>query len=779
MADTLVQAQETSAYPQPLPGGPPGAAPPPPQAPARRASEPEGFDVRQYIAIVLGRWWLILLALLIGAGIGAVRCHLSIPLYRAGCRLEVVQDPRLTFEQGRAGYVMDQELSRRTIILQSGLLRGQVRDALYDEWKDVLPGGKMSPKISIRPVRGASTMLDITVDTVDGKYALAYLKELLEKYQTLRRTEMTTANEAAMRSLKTELENVTKQLQDAQDELAEFLSKHSMQISEAKAKYDEAFLASLIQRQNALRMERTMLESQFSVLDKLSTGAIQDVLTLNIETHRATLGPLSEGRGEGGNIAAAAAPVVREQGGWQSEELQLARLQAQYEEDLALLKPDHPRMLELKRRIEDVQRDLKLSAELAVRRLRDRHQAVSIQDEALENAIRTWRAELNLTVSERANYQALTSKVEHLQKIHDVVYSRVLDGTVMDLDAVYSRLVEQPSIHGQIWPNKSRIMTMHLIIAFGIGVALAFLFHHFDTTLLDIQAVEERFGVPYVSGIPHWDRVLKTFNERQNQVIVSRDKTNVATEVYRTVRGTLEHMMGNSPSSYALVITSSDAGDGKSLTALNLAVVFAWTGRKVLLVDGDLRRGAIHKGLGLSDREGYTELLTGNVSDWHTTVQKTEYDNLSFISSGKYVQEAPEQLGSARMQQLLSEWKQEYDLIVFDSAPVSRVMDTAVLARSCDGVLVVARFAKTKLAEFNHLLRRLEGTPVIGFCVNCIDFHKLSKGYGYRGYYGYGSYYGYDTYYGYGYYAYRPYGEKRRAGRGKTAAKEEETGGKT
>jgi Mrp family chromosome partitioning ATPase len=86
-------------------------------------------------------------------------------------------------------------------------------------------------------------------------------------------------------------------------------------------------------------------------------------------------------------------------------------------------------------------------------------------------------------------------------------------------------------------------------------------------------------------------------------------------------------------------------------------------------------------------------------------------------------------------------------------------MDTAVMARSCDGVLLVARFGKTRLAELQHLLRRLEGTRVLGFCVNCIDIQKLSRSY--YGYSGYG--YGHRDY-GYGYYRYysysRPYGEQ-------------------
>jgi tyrosine-protein kinase Etk/Wzc len=339
----------------------------------------------------------------------------------------------------------------------------------------------------------------------------------------------------------------------------------------------------------------------------------------------------------------------------------------------------------------------------------------------------------------------------------------VVEGSVLNIDAVYTRWVERPAPVGMVWPNRLKVMGSALAISFAAALALAFLLHNLDTALLDIGAVEERFGLAYISGIPHWGRLLKTFSGRSNAVLVTREKANVATEVYRTVRGSLEHLMAGQ-GGFAMAVTSSDSGDGKSLTALNLAVVFAWTGKRVLLVDGDLRRGALHKALGVESGQGFTELLTGHVTDWQSVVCKGLHGSLAFVSSGQYLQESPEQLGSQHLRDLLKQWREAYDLIIFDTAPVSRVMDTAVLARSCDGVLLVARFAKTRMAELQHLLRRLEGTRVLGFCVNCIDFHRLSRTYyGYSGYsgYGYRDYgYGYYRYYSY----YRPYGDRKREG---------------
>lgn len=765
----LAPTPAAPAYPGSVPSYPAGVAP-------GAGGGSEGLDVRQYIGIVLSRWWLILIFLLLGAAAGLGYIYRSTPLYRATCRIEVVQDPRLSFEGETARsalFLTEQELTRRTIVLQSGLLNGEVREALLEEWRSKVPEAQLSPRVNVSPLRGTQTMLDVSVDATVGKYALAYLTELLERYQDQRRRELTSANDTALRSLKTERENVYKQLQEAQDELAKFLSERSVLLNEAKAKWDERFLASLIQRQNALRMERAMLETQFSMLDKLSAGTIQEVVDLSAETHRATLGQMLLSAGAGSEtVETGVAPIAREQADWQVRELELARLEADYNEQLKTYKESHPKMRALKVKVEGVRRDLKLTAEMAIKRLQERLRAVAVQEEALDKAINTWRAELNLTVADRAQYQTLNAKVEHLQKLHDAVFQRVVEGNVLNIDAVYTRMVERPSLVGHIWPNNTKVMTMSILVAFALSLGLAVLLHNFDTTLLDIGVVEERFGITYVSGIPHWGRLLKTFSSRGNAVIVTREKTNVATEVYRTVRGTLEHVMGTGDGPFAMAITSSDSGDGKSLTALNLAVVFAWTGKRVLLVDGDLRRGALHKALSVESGKGFTELLTGSVADWEDVVHRGLQGGLDFLSAGQYLQESPEQLGSQRMRDLIRQWRQSYDIIIFDTAPVSRVMDTAVLARSCDGILLVARFAKTRLAELQHLLRRLEGTRVLGFCVNCIDFHKLSRSYyGYSGYSSYG--YGYRDY-GYGYYRYysyyRPYGEKKKEPAGDTAS---------
>ena len=152
---------------------------------------------------------------------------------------------------------------------------------------------------------------------------------------------------------------------------------------------------------------------------------------------------------------------------------------------------------------------------------------------------------------------------------------------------------------------------------------------------------------------------------------------------------------------------------------------------------------------------GLTDFLTNQITDWHNIITPTGIENLDIIQAGTYHASAPELLDPPRIRRLIEEWGHEYDLILFDSAPIGRVVDSALLGRACDGLLLVARHGHCSFAGVSHAIHRLEGTKIIGFCLNGIDSGGRRSGYaaGYYGYlrkYGaYGGYYSHDRY-GYG-----------------------------
>ena len=131
-----------------------------------------GKDIRYYLGVVLHYWWVILLALLIGTGIGVVRCYMAIPVYRATCRLEVVHESRLNFpgNTGYGGYRrIEEEMARYSLLLESRALNRQVRQDLSEKAEELLPEKSPSPKVSVAPVRSLGTTLDLRVDSGSTK----------------------------------------------------------------------------------------------------------------------------------------------------------------------------------------------------------------------------------------------------------------------------------------------------------------------------------------------------------------------------------------------------------------------------------------------------------------------------------------------------------------------------------------------------------------------------------------------------------------------------------
>jgi capsular exopolysaccharide synthesis family protein len=182
------------------------------------------------------------------------------------------------------------------------------------------------------------------------------------------------------------------------------------------------------------------------------------------------------------------------------------------------------------------------------------------------------------------------------------------------------------------------------------------------------------------------------------------------------------------------MVTSPGAGDGKSVTASNLAIVMAQSERRTLLIDADLRRPRVHHLFDLSRSPGLSEALaadTASGSDVHPAIQDTPVDNLSVLSAGGAVDRPAERIGSAALRRLIRHLKGEFDIIVIDTPPILAATDAAYLSTQCDGTLLVTRAAETTQHELQHAIESLDdvGATLLGTVFNGFD---VSMAYGYK-----------------------------------------------
>lgn len=239
----------------------------------------------------------------------------------------------------------------------------------------------------------------------------------------------------------------------------------------------------------------------------------------------------------------------------------------------------------------------------------------------------------------------------------------------------------------------------------------------------------------------------------QRRHILGKSSNFYVQEAYKTLRTNVRfYLSGEGCKKFA--ITSGLAGEGKSITILNLAISFAQTGAKVLLVEADLRRPTLARLLIEKASPGLSNLLAGLASE-DEVIRKEAYPNLDVIFSGEIPPNPSELLGSQRMQDVLNRLSKQYDYILFDSPPVAIVADVCVMADMLDGVLFLVRTDRTEKDAVVRGLKQLEisGAKLMGFILN--GGSKERGGY-------YGKKYKYKYKYGYYRYAYESANKKRR-----------------
>ncbi|WP_217558546.1 CpsD/CapB family tyrosine-protein kinase [Paenibacillus sp. GbtcB18] len=185
-----------------------------------------------------------------------------------------------------------------------------------------------------------------------------------------------------------------------------------------------------------------------------------------------------------------------------------------------------------------------------------------------------------------------------------------------------------------------------------------------------------------------------SLSNKQRPIIAHSNPMSPISETYRTLRTNIQYS-GVDGEIRTLMVTSASPWEGKSTTIDNLAVVYAQTDKKVLLIDADLRKPTAHRTFGLSNRTGLTDVLTRQ-AEVEEALKETDIPGLYVMTCGTVPPNPSEILGSLRMKELLERLKQEFDVILIDTPPVLAVSDAQVVATQCDGVVLVVNAGGVK-----------------------------------------------------------------------------------
>jgi capsular exopolysaccharide synthesis family protein len=298
----------------------------------------------------------------------------------------------------------------------------------------------------------------------------------------------------------------------------------------------------------------------------------------------------------------------------------------------------------------------------------------------------------------------------------------------------YVEIIEPASLPGSPSSPKTIINVMiGIFIGLSLGVVFAFVKELFDVRVQTPEDLKRRGFTP-LTPIMNMDPEIEKLGRGDG--LMAKDKAVDAhlitlsfpfssiAESYRQMRTNLQFARVGQPIR-TLMVTSPAPGEGKSTTACNLAIAFAQTGKRVLLVDADLRRPTLDAKFSLTNGIGLSEYLAGK-QPLSAVVQKTRVENLSVITSGEIPPNPAEALGSDSMRKLMGEVIEKFEVVLFDSSPILAVTDPAVISTMVDGTLVVVSSARTRVQDLEQASELLEGVggKVIGVVMNNFDPHQ-------------------------------------------------------
>ena len=255
-----------------------------------------------------------------------------------------------------------------------------------------------------------------------------------------------------------------------------------------------------------------------------------------------------------------------------------------------------------------------------------------------------------------------------------------------------------------------------------LGLAAVLLVGYADTSVTSAADLARITPVPVLASVP-----IEPPTDRR--LVALSAPNGAAGEVYRTLRTNLG-LLGAGTPVRVIQITSSVAGEGKTTTAGNLAVMCARAGGRTVVVDADLRRPQMHTGFGIADRPGLAEVLLGSdLDDAITSVELTPDASLDLLPCGSPPPNPAEMLSSPRMRTVLMELAERYDHVIVDSAPILPVADSLTLTAASDGVLVVVEARRTTATQVRGCLQRLEGirAPVVGVVLNRAEVARSDR----------------------------------------------------
>ena len=743
-------------------------------SPLLSGTEEKSFNYRHLVAVARRRWWLILIVSLSVITWEWTRTLTQSPpdRYRAAFQLlvePIAGDEEFQQLSEQLGGGRRQGLDYPTQIQVLG--SSQVMRPIYEELQEDYPQlsyGELVGELKIRRL-GKTKILQISYESENPQLAGAVTKAVAEGYIEYSEKQQQTGEQRVLDLIGEQLPSIRERVEDIQRELQQFRNENNVIDPSATGTLLSENITSLQQREQETKIAiEENMSLRENLLEQLGLGMDEAMTTVALSEAPRYQGLLNQ-------LKEIETKIALELGRFKEESPNIEALKQQREKILELLREESRSVLGNERVTEEIRSQvsspnpIRLSLTQDLIAATNQIRVLRVRQTALEEAEKNVREELKGTTDLAREYQGITQRLEIAQ---DNLKRFINLREQLKIKAVQStlpwQLVEAPFTPTQPLPQDQRGLAFGLMAGILAGAAAAYIAEKIDTKFQSPDDIKDITKLPLLSVVPYQKELQERKRDHRDQLREEaanqhqlsnggngngvengsqsiEDLEEVLSshfaETFKTLHTNLSFMNPDRPIK-SLVIGSSVPGEGKSTTALNLGQAAAAVGKRVLLVDADMRRPQLHQMLELPNQYGLSNVISTGLKLEEAMQRSPTHSNLYVLTSGPTPPDSNRLLASETMKELNREWENSFDLVIFDTPPMGGLSDAKILAPLTSGLIMVVGLGVSDRTAFKHIVESLSvsRTTVLGIVANSVKKQTMAES-SYYYYYYYSSYY--------------------------------------
>jgi capsular exopolysaccharide synthesis family protein len=637
----------------------------------------------QHWRALRANWKMLVLAAGIGAAAGLLIAAAQTRVYHAQASIEIqgIADALLKSPEGNpdtSSEISDMQTQIR--IMQSESLIERVRARLAGSPGAAPRALKVAVKSLTVRAAGPTRIIEIGADSTDPRVAAAFVNSLAAEFIDQHIDARWQGTQRASDKLKGAIEEMRIRLEQSETTLQRYARRSGLLIAADRNNVSDDKLRQLQEELSHAQADRVSKQARFDAIRSVDAADLPSILNdLSITGTQEKLTDLRR---------------------------QIADLQVTYA-------PGYPKLKRLEAQAAPLEAAIRKEASSAADRIRAEYAEAKGRETLLIVAYQAQAAVVSADAEKTVHYDILKREVDSTRTLYDTMLGRVKEAAIastMRLSNVRVLDSAQPS-----WetyrPRLAQYLLLGTIVGLFLGMAYAATRDQAHQTMRAPGDISVLLSLPELGAVPVRARA----------------------DAFRGIAASVI-FAAESQHSRVFVVTSASPGEGKTRVCAHLAAGFAAAGKRVLLIDGDLRRPRLHEMLQMPAAPGFSELLAAprppDLNEMHSAARATPQPQLYFLASGSPSEGSSNLLYSARLRDILTYARKNFDLVLIDSPPLLQIPDARVIGRAADSVLLVVRAGHTSRDTALAARQRLfeDGTPVIGVVMT--DWNpKRSPGY--------------------------------------------------